>query len=288
MERISWSQIQTWTSCPYKWKLNYIYKLREFSDSIYTVYGKALHTVLQNYITTMYTVSIKAADKIDMSASIVEELRKEYGKAVSAAKGKHFSTQSELTEFCIQGSKALEWFKKKRSNYFFKKNWELLGIEMEINSVYRNLDVLGYLDVVLRNTETGKIKIIDIKTSTRGWKKEKSDPMKRGQLLFYKKFIAEKYDVPFDDIEIEFFIVKRLVFENSDFPVRYVQIFEPPSGNISMNKMKKQLDIFIDECFTKEGEYNTEGEYKKLGLINNCIWCEYANRPDMCDKKGTV
>jgi len=112
--------------------------------------------------------------------------------------------------------------------------------------------------------------------------------MKRGQLLFYKKFIAEKYDVPFDDIEIEFFIVKRLVFENSDFPVRYVQIFEPPSGNISMNKMKKQLDIFIDECFTKEGEYNTEGEYKKLGLINNCKWCEYANRPDMCDKKGTV
>ena len=47
----------------------------------------------------------------------------------------------------------------------------------------------------MRNTKTGKIKIIDLKTSTMGWKKEKTDQMKRGQLLFYKKFIADKYDV---------------------------------------------------------------------------------------------
>ena len=41
----------------------------------------------------------------------------------------------ELTEFCVQGAKALDWFKRHRGEYFAKKDWELLGIEVPIASV---------------------------------------------------------------------------------------------------------------------------------------------------------
>jgi len=47
MEKISWSQVQIYNQCPFKWKLNYIDKIRPVSDSIYTIYGKALHEGLQ-------------------------------------------------------------------------------------------------------------------------------------------------------------------------------------------------------------------------------------------------
>ena len=284
MERISWSQVQTWTQCPFKWKLNYIDKNRHFTDSIYTVYGKAVHEVLQHYLTIMYSESIKAANEIDMPNMLVDKIKYFYAEGVKNADGKHFSSQSELTEFCVQGAKALDWFKRNRSSYFNKKNWELLGIEVPIETEYNNVEVLGYIDILMKNTNTGRIKVIDLKTSTRGWKKEKTDPMKRGQLLFYKKFIAEKYGVSIDMVDVEFIIIKRLVWENSDFPTKYIQRFEPPSANVSINRIFKQVDLFISECFNKDGSYNTEGTYEKLGVNTKCKWCEFAKKPEICDK----
>tara|TARA_Y100000004_G_C8952288_1_gene429146 strand:+ start:1616 stop:2494 length:879 start_codon:yes stop_codon:yes gene_type:complete len=284
MEKISWSQVQIYNQCPFKWKLNYIDKIRPVSDSIYTIYGKALHEVLQTYLTEMYNDSITKADKLDLPNLLVDRVKFYYGDAVEARNGSHFSTQGELTEFCMQGAKALDWFKKRRGQYFSKKNWELMGIEVPLNTEYNGVKVLGFIDVLLRNKQTGKFRLIDIKTSTRGWKYEKKDPMKRGQLLFYKKFIAEKYDVDVSDIDVEFFIVKRLLWEKSDFPQKYIQKFEPPSANVSINKTFKTVDVFIDDCFNEDGSYKVDQDFKKRGVLNKCKWCEFADKPDICDK----
>ena len=218
----------------------------------------------------------------------MDRLKFYYSEGVKAADGKHFSTQKELTEFCIQGAKGLEWFKKHRSDYFQKKNWELVGIEVQLEEKYRQVNVLGFIDVLMRNTKTGRYKVIDIKTSTRGWKYEKKDPMKKGQLIFYKKFVAEKYNIDVNMIDIEFVIVKRLLWEKSDFVQKYIQRWEPPSAQVSINKTFKDVDVFIDECFNKDGSYNVDATYKKLGLQNNCKWCEFKDRPDLCDKKEDV
>jgi hypothetical protein len=288
MGRISWSQVTSWKSCPYKWKLGYIDGLRQFKDSIYTVYGKAFHATMQTYLEEMYNESIVKADTLDLPNMLLDRLKFYYSEGVKAADGVHFSTQKELTEFCVQGAKALTWFKKHRGDYFQKKNWELVGVEVELNEKYKYVDVLGYIDVLMRNTKTGKYKVIDIKTSTRGWKYEKKDPMKRGQLIFYKKFVAEKYGVDINDIDIEFIIVKRLLWEKSDFAQKYIQRWEPPSAQVSINKTFKDVDVFIDECFNEDGSYKVDATYKKLGLQNKCKWCEFIDRPDLCDKKEEV
>ena len=36
------------------WKLNYVDKLAEYSQSIYTLFGSAFHETLQAYLTIMY------------------------------------------------------------------------------------------------------------------------------------------------------------------------------------------------------------------------------------------
>ena len=287
MGRISWSQVSIYDACPYRWKLSYIDKKSKWKDSIYTVYGKALHETLQAYLEEMYNESIKKADCLDLPNMLVDRLRFHYAKAIEKEDGVHFSSQKELTEFCLQGAKALNWFKKHRGSYFSKQNWDLLGCEVEIDTKYKQVDVVGYIDVLLRNTKTGKIKVIDLKTSTRGWNanREKKDPMKKGQLIFYKKFIAEKYGVDVSDVDIEFIIIKRLLWEKSDFPQKYIQRWEPPSAQVSINKTFKNVDVFIDECFNEDGSYKVDAEYKKLGLQNNCKWCEFKDQPDLCDRK---
>ena len=73
--------------------------------------------------------------------------------------------------------------------------------------------------MVLYHEPTNKFYIYDIKTSRSGWNaKAKKDETKQMQLVLYKKFFNEQYGIPLEDIEVEFFIVKRKIWENSDFP----------------------------------------------------------------------
>jgi hypothetical protein len=79
----------------------------------------------------------------------------------------------------------------------------------------------GYLDIVMYHEPTNTIKIIDIKTSRQGWsKKEKSDEQKQFQLILYKKYFAEIYNIPIENIEIEFMIVKRKLFKSDKFVIK--------------------------------------------------------------------
>ena len=105
------------------------------------------------------------------------------------------------------------FIKKKRNQYFSKRGWHLAGIELPIvMNVGRNLMYKGFIDLVLYHEPTNKFYIYDIKTSTRGWNaKAKSDENKQMQLVLYKKFFNEQYGIPLENIEVEFFIVRRKV-----------------------------------------------------------------------------
>ena len=51
----------------------------------------------------------------------------------------------------------------------------------------KDMKFVGYMDVVLHDKKTGRMKIIDIKSSTMGWNKYmKADKNKTNQLLLYK------------------------------------------------------------------------------------------------------
>ena len=64
MKKISYSQYSQWSNCPHKWKLNYIDKLSQFTDSIHTMFGTSMHEVLQTYLTVMYNDTVKMADAL--------------------------------------------------------------------------------------------------------------------------------------------------------------------------------------------------------------------------------
>ena len=106
------------------------------------------------------------------------------------------------------------------------------------------------MDLVILDEFHNTITIYDIKTSTRGWNKwMKKDENKTQQLLLYKQFYAKQYNHPIDKIEVEYFIVKRKLWEEAMFPQKRVQKFSPASGTVSMNKVDKRLDTFLDVAF---------------------------------------
>ena len=116
---------------------------------------------------------------------------------------------------------------------------------------------------------TNTIKILDIKTSTRGWNdKAKKDENKQFQLILYKKYFSEQYNFPIENIEIEFFIVKRKLFESKDYVIPRIQLFKPASGKIKMSRASKAVNEFLTEAFTPKDEfkddvYLTDEEFRK-------------------------
>jgi len=284
MKKISYSQYNQWITCPYKWKLNYIDKLGEFTDSIHTMFGTSMHEVLQTYLTVMYNDTVKMADALPLEKMLLTRMKRNYQQIMERNGGEVFCEQSDMEEFYKHGLLILEWFKKKRGNYFSKKGYELVGIEVPINyDLPNDIKFIGYIDVLLYNKVSGKYKIIDIKTSTMGWNKYmKADKNKTDQLLLYKQFYGAQHDIPLDKIDVEYFIVKRKLYEKVDFPQRRVQTFSPANGKPSINKVINNLNQFIEESFI-DGEYNTEHTYIKRPSKKNCRFCEF-NQTEHCDE----
>ena len=247
------------------------------------MFGQAMHETLQTYLTVMYNDTIKIADALPLDEMLLHRMKTHYIEIMEKNGGEVFCEQEDMEEFYSHGLAILDWFKKKRNMYFSKKNYELVGIEVPIEYELPNkIEFIGYMDVVLHDTFRDRYKIIDIKTATMGWNKyQKADKNKTDQLLLYKQFYGKQHDIPLDKIDVEYFIVKRKLYENVDFPQRRVQIFQPANGTPSINKVMNNLNQFIDESFI-DGEYNLEHNYIKQPSKKNCRSCEF-NQTERCE-----
>tara|TARA_B100001778_G_scaffold255006_1_gene215063 strand:- start:3403 stop:4377 length:975 start_codon:yes stop_codon:yes gene_type:complete len=292
-QNISYSQMSIFRSCAYRWKLQYKDKIKKFNSSIHTVFGTAIHESIQHYLDVAYEKSFAAADReIDLNEDFQHRFISEYQSQYKKNNESHFSSAEEMREFYEDGAAILDWFKKKRSRYFNKKGTYLVGCELPIviapNKMYNNVLYMGYLDIVTYNERTDTFKIIDIKTSTKGWNSfAKKDENKHFQLILYKKFFSEQYGIPLDKIDIEFFIVKRKVLSWDDEKIMSphqayrVQTFVPPSGKIKINRAKTAINDFIVECFSPNGIIK-DIEYPKSPSKWNCTFCPYGEDKELC------
>ena len=275
MKSISHSQFTAYNECNLKWKLRYIDKLSLSGGNIHTLFGSAMHTVLQEYLTTMYNKSIVEAEKLKLDVMLKEQMIKEFNTI--RARWKIIPCeQKDMVEFYQDGVEIIKHFRKHRNKYFMKKNYELIGVEVPIfMNIQEGVQLKSFLDVVIRNKVSGRITIIDLKTATRGWwDYQKKDFYKKSQLLMYKQFYSDKFDVSLDKIDVYFLILKRKIAKKSDFPISRLQKFEPAHGKPSVNKTLKAFHEFRDLIFDSKGEYRTNRDYAaKPGSA--CKFCEF-------------
>ena len=275
MKSISHSQFTAYNECNLKWKLRYIDKLSLSGGNIHTLFGSAMHTVLQEYLTTMYNKSIVEAEKLKLDVMLKEQMIKEFNTI--RARWKIIPCeQKDMVEFYQDGVEIIKHFRKHRNKYFMKKNYELVGVEVPIfMNIQEGVQLKSFLDVVIRNKVSGRITIIDLKTATRGWwDYQKKDFYKKSQLLMYKQFYSDKFDVSLDKIDVYFLILKRKIAKKSDFPISRLQKFEPAHGKPSVNKTMKAFHEFRELIFDSKGEYRTDRDYAaKPGSA--CKFCEF-------------
>lgn len=287
---VSYSQFSTWKQCPHKWKLQNVDKLKQPSN-MHLVFGNAIHTTIQHYLKIMFEQSATAADRENLIEFFETNLRSEYKKCVEQNNNVHFSNAEELAEFYGDGEAILDYFKKKRGKYFSKRNTYLVGIEFPLflspHEEYPNVKFKGFIDLIFYNSNTDTLQIFDIKTSTRGWKdKDKKDDTKTSQILLYKEYFSRLFNWDVDKIEVEFFIVKRKIWEESEFTIPRIQEFIPASGKIKRSKSITEFRSFIEDCFTKEGKLLNKEFLKQVGPL--CNWCPFNNDSSLCNKVNSL
>jgi hypothetical protein len=278
-----------WSSCPHQYKLNYIDKLGESSSNVHTIFGSAMHETIQHYLSVMYGVSKKQADEINLDKLLLERMRENYKGEVEKMSEGTPCTQEQLEEFYGDGRRILQWLNKHMHKFYSKSGFELVGIEIPLNATIKSgVHFIGFIDIVLRDLASNEIIIIDLKTSTMGWNQyQKADKMKNSQIILYKKYYSELFNIPLQKIKVEYQILRRKLPEDSAFPVPHVSKHVPAHGSPTVTKVYDEFMEFINTVFDDEGKFK-DIEFPKVpgAAKKNCKFCEFGNR-GICDKKAT-
>jgi hypothetical protein len=277
--RVSFSQYSNWDKCEYKWFLDYAKGLRQFEDSLNTCFGTAIHKAIQTYLKSLYTDGLEVSDSIDVNAIFKKAFDVELQKMTQD--GKPTYTEDDYKEFSYDGDDILKAFlnSTNRLKHFPRQKYELVGIEIPVEmDIKNNVSFIAYIDLILREKTTGIYKIFDFKTSTMGWNKyEREDETKLSQLLLYKAFYSKAFNVPLEKIDVEFFILKRKLYENVAFPQSRIQRIIPIQNKKFISKTINNFVGFLDKCFNLDGTYKLDETYHKNPGKNrkNCKYCSH-------------
>ena len=244
-KKISFSELKAWWDCPFRRKLLYEDRIREFSSSIHTCFGTAVHNVAEGLLTNKVSSPLPELLK--------EEFQKELKKNNVEVEEEDFNTFYDQGKILVD--KILPFMKKEFKNYSTINAEEKLYEKIE-DSDYK---FKGFIDLIIK-TEDGKYHIIDWKTTSWGWdSRKKTDPKINYQLTLYKHFYAKKYNIDPKDIETYFVLMKRTVNKN------HLELLRVTSGD---KKTKNALNILHKALYNIEKDFHIKNKL-------SCRFCEF-------------
>jgi len=235
VQHISFSGFKIWDECPHRFKIEYIDGKKGFTGNIFTAFGTAIHEVCEKTLLNEWKTGEEAQN-------FSQSFQKEWESLDEDLK-----VEKDLDVFMEQGKKLAPICIPELKKVF--EGCEVVQTEMDLyeNIEGSNLKFKGFVDLILKNPKTGKYYIIDWKTCSWGWDaRRKSDKITGYQLVFYKKFIAEKLQIDPKMIECFFALLKRTAKKDQ---VEFVRI---TTGNRKMKNAEEALNKavhFIDKGF---------------------------------------
>jgi len=256
MSHISYSELKEWTDCPWKHKLNYIDKIKQFKGNEHTAFGSALHTVCE--------VIVQDYDQNKNSQGLHELFEQEFIQNLQKVKKStpdiEFNTNL-ITDMRKQGKHLIQFILPALKKYFGK--FEMVSVEEPLYEIIENEKIQkkfkGFIDLVVYTPDTKKFHIIDWKTCSWGWdSRKKTDKMITYQLTLYKNFWAKKHGKDFKDITTHFALLKRTAKKNN------VELFKVTNGEKKIGNALKLLNkavYNIDKCNHVKNRLSCYGKY---------------------------
>lgn len=264
---ISFSELTQFRECGHKHLLEKYLKLAVSPMSIHLIFGNAIHSSIESGM----------RDRLNIEGRIKHF--KEYFIKEMMDKMMGTKDYGDVENFTNQGEHILRLLSTEK----ILEKYDLIGVEMSLyENLFNNFHFKGFIDLVLKNKKTGRILIIDWKTSGEQWdvQKKKKNKIFMAQMRLYKYFYSRKFNVPIDEIDCKYIVLNRL--KNKKCPdlgygdLQPVEIFSTNADiEEAVTLVAETLrDIHIKKDFTKA---------KLVGSKNDCFFCPYKSNPTLCN-----
>ena len=143
----SFSRLNSFYNCPYEWKLRYI-DCNKSENGFFGEYGSLIHKILEKY------------EKGELSLFELNDYYEEhFSESVphDAPPNKYVDIKQSYYE------KGLDYFNNIDLDL---DKYEVLGVEKEVRFQIAGKNFVGYIDLLLKEKETGKIIILDHKSAS--------------------------------------------------------------------------------------------------------------------------
>lgn len=267
---ISFSELTQYRECGHKHLLEKYLKLASSPTSIHLIFGNAIHSAIESGI----------RDKLNIDGRINHF--KEYFTKEMMDKMINTKEYGDVENFTNQGEHILRLLSTEK----ILEKYDLVGVEMSLyEKIFNNFHFKGFIDLVLKDKKTGRILIIDWKTSGEQWdvQKKKKNKIFMAQMRLYKYFYSRKFNVSIDEIDCKYIVLNRL--KNKKCPdlgfgdLQPVEIFSTNDDIMEAVTLVAETlrDIHIDKDFQKA---------KLIGSKNNCFFCQYKSNPTLCNNNS--
>lgn len=257
-ERYSYSKIDTYNQCQYKFKIKYVDKHYISGSAIALDFGTLVHETEETIANALRTNTpinyIELKNKFILK--LIELEHKFPADFLTAGKsGKNYKEKGLF--YLNTGIYRLEAFMRQHPTY------KILGAEVEFNVDYGSMYYFyGKIDRLLYDTATNKYIIHDIKTYDTPLEKGKlATPL---QFVVYTMAVMNKYNVSVNDVECAY-----------DIPLcDVIQVGGTP-GFLTRGKIK------LDRLFNGIETQQFEPCPSPL-----CAWCEYSTTNKNATEEG--
>jgi RecB family exonuclease len=250
----SFSRLTTYTRCPYKFYLIYIEQEKKESK-FHAEYGKFIHRILERYFKNEFN-----------EQECLDYYIEHFGNEVTSyIKG---STKDKLFMAGIDYFSTLEW----EDNDF-----EILKVEGEVKFSIDKFNFIGYIDVLLKNRNTGDIVLRDHKSG-------ESPIGKRGRVLKNKE---EEYK----DHKRQLYLYSISVYDEYGYYPKYLEWNYPRNKTrhrIEFNEeeLKEAKDWALDNLrkIYKDKSFDPIANYVNCYMLcdvcENCVYRQFNNKEE--------
>jgi len=264
---ISFSEFSLFKECAHRHLIEKHLSLVQQPPSIHLFFGTAIHSAIEYGLSHNYNLN----QRIDHFKKMF------YDDMVNNLKD---SKEYELVnDFIDQGIHMLQKILTEK----VLKKYDLIGVEYPLyEQIFGIYHFKGFIDLIVRDKKTGKVVIIDWKTSGEAWNvtKKMTDKTFLTQMMFYKYFYARKENVPFEEIECKYVVLNRLVNKKKpELGYGELQTVEMKFEEKDMEEAIELLTITLNQIYIKR-------EFLKAKMLNredNCFFCSYKYKKEWCD-----
>lgn len=247
-KHISYSALAAFQCCPFKYKLLYEDRIKQ-PGNLFFAFGTAIHAVCEGQLLETKLPEEERKTTSQWKAFFTKVFVKEMKDNLPVYKFSQDDKKFAL-DLTNQGKALVGYVLPELRKKF--GNFELVNAEEKLYEKIEGYDFKfkGFIDLIIK-TEDGKHHVLDYKTCVYWDPKKRRDTMTLYQLILYKYFYAQKYNIPMEDVEVHFALLKRTSAIGKN-----VEIFSITSGpkrtKNALEFMGNALSIIKDKKFFKK------------------------------------